>query len=106
MKPYRLWPYQTLIVLFVFAWAVFLWQDSAASVTAVDSLDHLQLPSQYQFSPVQRKECSQRRGPFVTQSTAQQRREEAQKQGYGVSGIFPCYESWTRGYCFNVFFAC
>lgn len=52
------------------------------------------------------RQCSQRVGPFVTQSTAWQRLRQAQSQGYGVSGVFPCYGAGGRGYCFNVFFPC
>ena len=55
---------------------------------------------------VQQRECSQRVGPFVTQSTAWQRLNEAKSFGYATSGVFPCYDAGTRGYCFNVFYAC
>lgn len=52
-------------------------------------------------------ECSQRVGPFATQTTAYQRLEQAKRLGYGVSGVFPCYDEYsTRGYCFNVFYPC
>ena len=44
-------------------------------------------------------------GPFATQSTAIQRRQEYAAEGCSVSqGTFPCFEDFTRGYCFNVFF--
>jgi hypothetical protein len=48
----------------------------------------------------------QRVGPFATQTTAWDRYGEAQAAGCVVSqGTFPCYdETFTRGYCFNVFF--
>lgn len=52
------------------------------------------------------QQCQQRVGPFVTQSTAYQRLQQAQGQGYGVSGVFPCYGGGGRGYCFNVFYSC
>ncbi len=52
------------------------------------------------------RQCSQRIGPFVTQSTAWQRLRQAERQGYAVSGVFPCYGAGGRGYCFNVFFPC
>lgn len=52
------------------------------------------------------QQCQQRVGPFVTQSTAYQRLRQAQAQGYGVSGVFPCYGGGGRGYCFNVFYPC
>ena len=53
-------------------------------------------------------ECSESAGPYATQTTAWQRWREAQDLRYAVSnGVFPCYDSYsTRGYCFNVFFAC
>ncbi len=51
-------------------------------------------------------QCQQRAGPFVTQSTAWQRLNQARSQGYGVSGVFPCYSGGSRGYCFNVFYPC
>ncbi len=45
-----------------------------------------------------------RQGPYATQDTAWQRWREAQNQGREVSnGVFPCYEDYTRGYCFNTF---
>lgn len=49
---------------------------------------------------------SQRVGPYATQTTAFQRYDEADAAGCIMSeGTFPCYdETWTRGYCFNVFF--
>ena len=49
-------------------------------------------------------QCSRRIGPFATQDTAWQRWRQARGSGHAVSnGIYPCYESNTRGYCFNVF---
>lgn len=55
----------------------------------------------------QQRECSQRVGPFVTQDSAWQRVRQAKGQGYGTSGVFPCYDGYgTRGYCFNVFAPC
>lgn len=58
------------------------------------------------LATAQQRECSQRVGPFVTQSTAWQRLNEAKSFGYATSGVFPCYDAGTRGYCFNVFYAC
>ena len=56
---------------------------------------------------VQQRECSQRVGPFATQDSAWQRLRQAQGQGYGTSGVFPCYDGYgSRGYCFNVFATC
>lgn len=55
----------------------------------------------------QNNQCSQRIGPFVTQTTAWQRWRQVKNQGYGVSsGVFPCYSHGSRGYCFNVFYSC
>jgi len=52
-------------------------------------------------------ECSRRIGPFATQDTAWARWREARAQGLSVStGVFPCYDQGTRGYCFNVFGTC
>ena len=53
------------------------------------------------------QQCSQRVGPFATQTTAWQRRRDTQAQGYAVSnGVVPCYDQGARGYCFNVFYSC
>lgn len=57
-------------------------------------------------SPTPPQICSQRVGPFVTQSTAIQRSRQAQFQGSQVSGVFPCFGQGTNGYCFNVFGPC
>lgn len=55
----------------------------------------------------QARQCSERVGPFATQDRAWQRRRQVQSQGYGVSGVFPCYDGYgTRGHCFNVFYLC
>ena len=49
------------------------------------------------------RECSQRQGPFVTQSTAWQRWRAARDRGYAVSnGVVPC----DGGYCFYVYYQC
>lgn len=60
------------------------------------------------FELAQARQCSQRIGPFASQSTAWQRWRQARGQGYAVSdGVFPCYDGYgTRGYCFNVFYRC
>jgi hypothetical protein len=57
-------------------------------------------------------QCGQRL-IFATQSTAWARFREARAEaarrgpGYGVSnGVFPCYEGYSRGYCFNIFYPC
>jgi hypothetical protein len=53
-------------------------------------------------------QCWRRIGPFATQDTAWQRWREARGTGHAVSnGVVPCYDSYgTRGYCFNIFYAC
>jgi hypothetical protein len=53
--------------------------------------------------PVPVQQCARRVGPFATQGSAWQRRNQAQGRGYAVSGVFPCYDGRSRGYCFNVF---
>ncbi len=74
------------------------------AMTAVPSGDAVRPLSEGRVEFVQ--QCQQRVGPFVTQSTAYQRLQQAQGQGYGVSGVFPCYDGGGRGYCFNVFYSC
>jgi hypothetical protein len=58
------------------------------------------------------RQC-QGQAAYVTQSTAWARWREAQllaaRMGpaYGVSsGVFPCYATSSRGYCFNYFYPC
>ena len=61
----------------------------------------------YSLRLAQYQQCSERIGPFATQDTAWQRWRTARSQGYAVSsGVFPCYDYDTRGYCFNVFYPC
>jgi len=49
-------------------------------------------------------QCAHRVGPFATQQTAWLRWQQARAAGYSVSnGVVPCWENYTRGYCFNVF---
>ncbi len=55
---------------------------------------------------VQSRTCSRRFGPYVTQTTAWQRRNAARARGYQVSGVVPCWQGGTRGYCFNLFYRC
>lgn len=79
----------------------------AASVQAARIVEEASAaPPPQALRTVQLRECSQRVGPFVTQSTAWQRLNEAKSFGYATSGVFPCYDAGTRGYCFNVFYAC
>lgn len=73
--------------------------DEAAVGAARRSVPSLLRPLQ--------SDCSERVGPFATQETAWTRLREAEGQGYGVSGVFPCYDgAGYRGYCFNVFYPC
>jgi hypothetical protein len=54
----------------------------------------------------QGRQCQQRAGP-LTQETAWARWRQARAQGYAVSnGVVPCWDNWTRGYCFFVFYPC
>jgi hypothetical protein len=78
--------------------------EMTLAMTAVPSGDAAQPLPEGGVEFVQ--QCQQRVGPFVTQSTAYQRLQQAQSQGYGVSGVFPCYDGGGRGYCFNVFYSC
>ena len=106
MKLRSLWRYKILIGLCCLGCAMYLMPTSALSVSADNVSDQGQQRSRHPLHLVQQRECSRRAGPYVTQSTALQRRRQAQSQGYGVSGVFPCYDGGTRGYCFNVFFPC
>ena len=89
--------------LFMCAISLFISVANAQASTASADL----LPLNYEFQLVSRGECSQRAGPFVTQTTAWKRLRQAKAKGYAVSGVFPCYDGYgTRGYCFNYFFPC
>lgn len=64
-------------------------------------------PGYPEYRLIQARECSQRAGPFVTQSTAWQRWREARDRGLAVSnGVVPCVGDGIRGYCFFVFYRC
>ena len=80
----------------------------ARSLTATNASDQVRLLSDNQLRVAQRRECSQRVGPFATQDRAWQQWRGARSRGYAVSnGVTPCYDaSGTRGYCFHVFFPC
>ena len=88
--------------------AMQMFPTSAISVTRATVTPHNQVQSlsQNQIHIYSVRECSRRVGPFVTQTTAWQRLRQAEGQGYGVSGVFPCYGEYGRGYCFNIFFRC
>ena len=77
---------------------------SAQSVNAANSSAHVQLLSGTQLA----QDCSQRVGPFATQTTAWQRWQQVRGLGYDVSnGVVPCYDAdGARGYCFNIFVSC
>jgi len=93
-------------LLCFFVCAMQLLPTAALSMIAATSTDQIRLLSRNQLHLVQSRECSQRVGPFATQSTAWERLRQAESQGYGVSGVFPCYGDYGRGYCFNIFFPC
>ena len=77
----------------------------ALSLPPAGAYSQAQLPSQSQLHFVQ--QCSQRIGPFATQDTAWARWRQAQGSGFSVSnGVVPCWDGGSRGYCFNVFYAC
>ena len=54
--------------------------------------------------------CTQRMGPFTSQSAAQVQQQAYQAQGYNTSGIWGeggVVSSWAnRRYFFNVFYSC
>ena len=106
MKPHRLRLCKSLIVLCLFVSAVHLMPRSALSMTAANLSDQVRLLPRSQLQLAQLRQCSQRVGPFATQTTAWQRWREARSRGYAVSnGVVPCNDG-TSGYCFNVFFPC
>ncbi len=82
------------------------WPASGRSTASGDANHGARGSSQNQIDLAQRS-CPQRAGPYATQDTAWQRWRQARGQGYAVSeGVFPCFESGARGYCFNVFVPC
>jgi hypothetical protein len=96
----------TLCILCLLACALLL-PAPASSLTAAGAGDRAAQPSQDRLHFAQRRQCSQRAGPFATQTTAWARWREARARGYAVSnGVYPCYQDWVRGYCFNVFYPC
>jgi hypothetical protein len=99
---------KTLIALCSIALSTLLPATPALSQTAAKSGPEAQLQLREGFHLAQYRECSQRAGPYATQTTAWQRWREAGSRGYSVSnGVVPCYdETSTRGYCFFVFFRC
>ena len=108
MKPHRLWLCKTLVVLCGCVCAMPVLLSSALADIGVNASAPGWLLSRQLLQLAQYRQCSQRVGPFATQTTAWQRWREARSQGYAVSnGVVPCYDaSGTRGYCFNVFFPC
>jgi hypothetical protein len=105
MRPYGLWLCRTLIVPGFLVGATYLLPRTGLSPTGVESGAQVRLSRN--LHSAEQRECARRVGPYATQDTAWQRLREARRQGYDVSGVFPCYdESGTRGYCFNVFIPC
>jgi hypothetical protein len=106
MKSHRLRLCKSLVVLSLFVSAAHLMPRSALSMTAADLSDQVRLLPRSELQLAQLRQCSQRLGPFATQTTAWQRWREARNRGYAVSnGVVPCNDG-TRGYCFNVFYPC
>jgi hypothetical protein len=98
---------KTFIAPCIFAGASQLLPAPALSQTAAQPSDQALRLFQNALHLAQYRECRQRVGPFATQTTAWQRWQEAQGQGYSVSnGVVPCYEGGTRGYCFFAFYRC
>jgi hypothetical protein len=104
----RLWSRKNLIAVSFLGCAMHLFSTPALSQTAATSSVEANRIPQARLYLAQSRECSQRAGPFVTQSTAWQTWREAQSRGYAVSnGVVPCYDSTgSRGYCFFVYFRC
>src|SRR6266404_7935269 len=99
MKPYRLWLCKTLTGLCFFVGAIHL-PTAALSVTTAHANDQVQWLSRNPLQLAQQGDCSQRFGPYATQTTAWQRWREAKSQGNAVSnGVVPCYDN-GYGYCF------
>jgi hypothetical protein len=89
------------ILLYALLFAMELSPATAQSLAPAPLADDLPL----RFA--QYRQCSQRAGPFATQTTAWQRWREARNRGLSVSnGVVPCYWGDTRGYCFNIFHSC
>ncbi len=102
-----LWSCKTIIALCFFVFSALLLPTLALSQTVGEPSREAQLLFQDQLYLAQYRECSQRAGPYATQSTAWQRWRDAESRGYPVSnGVVPCYEGSTRGYCFFVFLRC
>lgn len=96
-----------IYILCFFVGAIHLLPSSALSMTVAKSNDQFRSFSKNDLDLAQQKECSQRVGPFATQSTAWQRWREARSQGYAVSnGVVPCYGGGVRGYCFFIYYSC
>ena len=97
---------RSLCRLATLALAALLASAPASSRIADSVIDAPRQPALARLHPLQ-SECSERQGPFATQDSAWANLHQAESQGYGVSGVFPCYDSaGYRGYCFNVFYSC
>lgn len=98
---YRRIHYTVLLCL-----SVMLLPPTLSQADAATSGGEIKSLSSSGLRAAQYNECRRQVGPFVTQSTAYQRRAQFQAQGYGVSGVFPGWGSGSRAYYFNVFWAC
>lgn len=97
---------RSLCLLGSLALAAFLGSAPASSRIADPAIDAPHAPAPARLRPLQ-SECSERLGPFATQESAWANLRQAESQGAGVSGVFPCYDgAGYRGYCFNVFYPC
>jgi hypothetical protein len=98
-------PCKTIVAPVLVAGAMLL-PAAALPRTSAEPGDQVRLP-RAGLQLAQYRECSQRVGPFATQTTAWQRWRQARDQGYSVSnGVVPCYLDGTRGYCFFAFYRC
>jgi hypothetical protein len=89
----------------LFALAIGLLPTPAASGNVANPTDQVRPMSPKLLQLAQ--QCSQQVGPFATQDSAWRTLHQARAQGYAVSqGLYICYPSGSRGYCFNVFYPC
>jgi hypothetical protein len=107
MKLGRLATWKPIVVSVFLASTMQLMSTPARSQATNDSIVRAQSPVQNQFYLARYRECSQRVGPFATQTRAWHKWRVARNSGYAVSdGVVPCHEGWTRGYCFFAFHHC
>lgn len=85
------WSCKTVIALCCLVFAARLLPTPALLQTAATPSGEAQHLLQDQLHLAQYRECSQRAGPFATQTAAWQRWKDAQSRGYPVSnGVVPC----------------